>query len=222
MKYQVYATLVNWNRHKNRGESHNHSGQGPARVGAAVERAEKKEAEQACRRAATPTVSPVFQQRAPLHQTEAHQHQAPTRASCRGRGARKRAGVGALARAVFAKIEHARSGEGIQGAAGVRHGPRPRWKPAAGRPVPRASRAPERAAGCGRCVRRAPRAGNAARTHKGNTPIRRNTVNWTSTMPPLASRGAAAVAFRSSAARRRCTMIWSVPWVAMVRNAAAD
>src|SRR5882724_10677263 len=96
---------------QDRGETHNHSGQSSARVGAAVERAEKKEAQQTAK-GQRRHGQPRFEQRAPLHQTEAHQHHAPCERHA-AREALEACGVGALP-VQFCKIEHARSGQRIQ------------------------------------------------------------------------------------------------------------
>jgi len=70
---------------------------------------------------------------------------------------------------------------------GVRHGTAT-MEAAAARPVPRASRATRKSGRIGRLRSPGARAENASRTHKGNTPISRNTVNWDKHDAPLASR----------------------------------
>ena len=53
---------------------------------------------------------------------------------------------------------------------------------------------------------------------KSSTPINKKTANWTKTMMPLAS-SALRLSDSLRAASRRWTMVWSVPWLAMVRKA---
>src|SRR5579862_7617833 len=51
-----------------------------------------------------------------------------------------------------------------------------------------------------------------------STPTSKNSVNCTSTIPPLVS-SALRLSLSFRAASSRCTIVWSVPWLAMVRNA---
>src|SRR5713101_10129956 len=59
--------------------------------------------------------------------------------------------------------------------------------------------------------------GGAPRQAYSMTPSTRNNANWKRMMTPLA-RSAILLSRSDFAASRRWTMVWSVPWLAIVRN----